>query len=98
MRTKKYTAFYALNQIAFWMEFCLSSSFSAVYLGAIGYSNTELGILLAIGNVLGLVLGTILSDLIDRREHISAGSSSGFCSRHKLFLFLFCALSRSRVS
>lgn len=73
MRTKKYTAFYALNQIAFWMEFCLSSSFAAVYLGAIGYSNTELGILLAIGNILGLVLGTILSDLIDRREHISAG-------------------------
>ena len=65
MSTKRITAFFSLNQAGFWMSYCLSSSFAAVYLGALGYSNTELGGLLALGSVLGFLLGTGLSSFVD---------------------------------
>lgn len=38
MSTKRITVYYSLNQVGFWMVFCLSSSFAAVYLGALGYA------------------------------------------------------------
>ena len=70
--TKRITAYYSLNQASFWMIFCLASSFAAVYLGALGYSNTELGSLLALGSVLGFLLGTGLSSFVDTSPRFNA--------------------------
>ena len=72
MSTKRITAFFSLNQAGFWMSYCLSSSFAAVYLGALGYSNTELGGLLALGSVLGFLLGTGLSSFVDTSPRFNA--------------------------
>ena len=72
MSTKRITAYYSLNQASFWMIFCLTSSFAAVYLGALGYSNTELGSLLALGSVLGFLLGTGLSSFVDTSPRFNA--------------------------
>ncbi len=72
MSTKRITAYYSLNQAGFWMIYCLSSSFAAVYLGALGYSNTELGALLALGSVLGFLLGTALSSFVDTSPRFNA--------------------------
>lgn len=72
MSTKRITVYYSLNQASFWMIFCLSSSFAAVYLGALGYSNTELGSLLALGSVLGFFLGTGLSSFVDTSPRFNA--------------------------
>ena len=70
--TKRITAYYSLNQVGFWMVFCLSSSFAAVYLGALGYSNTKLGSMLALGSVLGFLLGTGLSSFVDTSPRFNA--------------------------
>ena len=72
MNAKKLTAFYSVGQAGFWMVYCISNSFAAVYLGALGYSNTALGALLALGSAFGFVLGTVLSDIVDRSERITA--------------------------
>lgn len=72
MSTKRITAYYSLNQVGFWMVFCLSSSFAAVYLGALGYSNTKLGSMLALGSVLGFLLGTGLSSFVDTSPRFNA--------------------------
>ena len=74
MSAKKCTAFYSAAQAAFWMLFCVAVSFAAVYLGGLGYSNSELGALLALGSVLGFLSGTALSAIIDRSEKFSASS------------------------
>ena len=70
--TKWITVYYSLNQVGFWMVFCLSSSFAAVYLGALGYSNTKLGSMLALGSVLGFLLGTGLSSFVDTSPRFNA--------------------------
>ena len=70
--TKRITVYYSLNQVGFWMVFCLSSSFAAVYLGALGYSNTKLGSMLALGSVLGFLLGTGLSSFVDTSPRFNA--------------------------
>ena len=66
------TALYSWVQGSFWMSFCVSVSFAAVYLQGLGYDNTTLGLILACGNLLGALLGPALSSLVDRKRIVSA--------------------------
>ena len=66
------TISYAAVQSVFWMVICVSFSFAAVYLQGLGYSNTELGVILAAGHLLGAILGPALSSLIDRSDRVTA--------------------------
>ena len=66
------TAVYSLVQASFWMSFCMAVSFASVYLLGLGYSNSALGVVLAVGNLLGAALGTELSSLIDRSDQVTA--------------------------
>ena len=66
------TAQYSAVQGAFWMGFCVTISFAAVYLQGLGYSNASLGLILAVGNLLGALLGPEVSARIDRSERLSA--------------------------
>ena len=47
---------YALIQGLYWIGFCGIVSYAAVYLQARGYSNTQLGRILAAGYILGFLL------------------------------------------
>ena len=67
------TAAYAAEQGSFWMTYCIASGFAVVYLQAMGYTNTQLGMILAAGNILGSALGTFLADRIDRNEKLVPG-------------------------
>ena len=66
------TAQYSAVQGSFWMGYCVTISFAAVYLQGLGYSNAELGLILAVGNLLGALLGPEVSARIDRSERLSA--------------------------
>ena len=70
--TKPLTVPYAFIQAAFWMNFCTAVSFASVYLLGLSYNNSQLGLILALGNLLGAVLGPELSAVVDRSEKISA--------------------------
>ena len=50
MEKRSSTAVYAAVNGSYWASFCLVYSFAAVYLQAVGYSNTELGWVLAVGS------------------------------------------------
>ena len=62
---------YALIQGLYWIGFCGIVSYAAVYLQARGYSNTQLGRILAAGYILGFLFPQILANLIDRYEKIT---------------------------
>lgn len=62
---------YALIQGFYWISFCGIVSYAAVYLQDRGYSNTQLGQILAVGYILGFLLPQLLANLIDRSEKIS---------------------------
>ena len=71
--TKSLTPAYAAIQATFWMTWCTSVGFAAVYLQGLGYSNSGLGLVTAAGSLLGALLGTLLSARIDSEERLSAG-------------------------
>lgn len=54
----------------FWSAFCLITTYAAVFLQGAGYSNSELGIIMAAGNVCGAFLGPALGAWIDRDRRI----------------------------
>lgn len=63
---------FSFVQAGFWMSFCISVSFAAVFLQALGYSNGELGLIVALGNIMGIVVSITLSSWIDSYEKITA--------------------------
>ena len=66
------TGRYSAVQGSFWMGYCVCISFAAVYLQGLGYTNAQLGVVMAVGNLLGAVLGPELSARIDRSETLTA--------------------------
>lgn len=58
------------------MSLCVFSSFCAVYLQSLGYTNSQLGIVMACGTLFGSLLGPGLSSLIDQshEDRITASS------------------------
>ncbi|MBQ8072274.1 MAG: MFS transporter [Clostridia bacterium] len=64
------TLHYMLITAGFWMSFCLVSTNAAVFLQAIGYSNVQLGIIMALGNIGGALLSTLLGDFLDRHPRV----------------------------
>lgn len=55
----------------YWMVYGIVSSFASVFLLGRGYSNTEIGMILATANVVAVVLQPLTADLADRSKRIS---------------------------
>ena len=68
-RTANYE--YAAVQGLYWASCCGSASFAAVYLQGRGFSNLQLGQVLAIGFVLGFLFPQLLATLIDRSRRVN---------------------------
>ena len=66
---------YSAAHASFWMCLCVYVSFAAVYLQALGYTNAQLGIVIAAGNVLSFLVGVAISSLIDRYPEFRAGDA-----------------------
>ena len=66
----KVTFHYTLITGGFWMAFCVVTAYAAVYLQGVGCSNGELGLVLALGNVGGALLGPALGARIDRNRKL----------------------------
>ncbi len=62
---------YCSLQGFYWMNICIIISFAAVFLQARGYSNSELGVIMAVGNILALVLQPVVADIADRSRKLS---------------------------
>ncbi len=69
-RISAVTLHYMLITAGFWMAFCFVSTNAAVFLQGIGYSNVQLGLIMALGNVGGALLSTLLGDFLDRHPRI----------------------------
>ncbi len=73
LKKKNLTPTYSLVQGSFWMSFCIAVCFAAVHLQSMGFSNTELGLVMAAGNILGTVLGPVLTSLAEMRPRWDHG-------------------------
>ena len=66
-RSGIWTAKYAFLNAAYYAGYCTIHAYAAVYLLAAGFTNTEVGILLALANVLSAVAQPVFAAFIDRR-------------------------------
>ncbi|MBR5229732.1 MAG: MFS transporter [Firmicutes bacterium] len=55
----------------YWMFYAVITSFSSAFLLARGYSNGEIGVILAAGNVAAVFLQPVMADFADRSKKIS---------------------------
>ena len=59
---------YATIHGTYWMVFGVLYSFSSVYLLGKGYSNSEIGLILALGNLIAVLVQPFLADLADQKS------------------------------
>lgn len=55
----------------YWMYYGVACSFASAFLLARGYSNAEIGLILAVGNILAVFLQLLIADLADRSRKLS---------------------------
>ncbi len=65
-RKQFWTLRYTLINISYFAAFCTVHAYAAVYLLDRGFSNTQIGILLAVANVASAVLQPVVASVIDR--------------------------------
>ena len=73
-RISAVTFHYMIITGGFWMAFCVVTAYAAVYLQGVGCTNSELGIILALGNVGGARLSPVLGARIDRHRNLRHAS------------------------
>ena len=61
-----WTIKYTLLNAAYFSAFCTVHAYAAVYLLANGFNNTEVGVLLAVANIVSAVLQPVVASIIDR--------------------------------
>lgn len=62
---------YANIFAAYWMFYGVANAFASAYLLPKGYTNAEIGIILAVGSVLAVFLQPIMADIADRSKKLS---------------------------
>lgn len=62
---------YAGSFSAYWMSYCVIASFCSVFMLDNGYSNTEIGVLIALGNLLSVAIQPIIANIADRSKNIN---------------------------
>ena len=68
VKTKNLTPLYAFIQGLYWMNFAAIMGYSGFYLLGSGFSNTEIGIIIAIAGILSAVLQPVLASYADRPD------------------------------
>lgn len=56
---------YAIVQAFYWASFCVAVSYAVVYMQYRGFSNSQLGLVMAFGNILGFIISPLLASMID---------------------------------
>ncbi len=62
---------YGSLQALYWMCYAVVGNFASVFLLAKGYSNAEIGMIIAVGSIISVVLQPIVGDIVDRTKKVS---------------------------
>ena len=71
---------YAVINISYFACFCCIHAYAAVFLLDAGFSNTLIGINLALANILSVVLQPIVAGLIDKKGRLTNRNAALFCT------------------
>ena len=65
---KKLNIYYSFLQISYWVTSAVVFCFTTVFLQFRGYSNYEIGIVFAVGNIIGFVSQPLIAGYVDRSD------------------------------
>ena len=85
-RNKNLTLNYSLVQFFHWLNFASVSSFASIYLLDVGFSNTQIGILIAVSGIISAFLQPVVASYADRLSSPSLKKITSFITAIALFL------------
>ncbi|MDO4345491.1 MAG: MFS transporter [Eubacteriales bacterium] len=88
MNKNKLMIKYCILQGCYWALFCAVYGFATVYLLERGFAGTHIGVILALGNVLGVVLQPVFAGIADASERITVQRLTCILSGGMLFTLL----------
>lgn len=62
---------YALIQGTYWMFYVVAGIFVSVYMLGKGYSNTSIGVVIAVGNIMAVFMQGIIANITDRSQRVN---------------------------
>ncbi|MBS6395784.1 MAG: MFS transporter [Clostridiales bacterium] len=65
INTKKLEVQYSILQGAYWASFCVIYGFATVFLLSKGFNSAQIGVMIAVGNVLGVVMQPYFASIAD---------------------------------
>lgn len=71
MNTKRLTAQYAILQGCYWIAYCAIYGFATVFLLHIGLKSSMVGLVVALGNIMGVILQPVFAAAADRAKRVS---------------------------
>ena len=71
LNTKKLMLQYCVLQGSYWASFCVLYAFATVFLLSRGFESSMIGVIIAVGNILGVILQPAVASIADRSEKIS---------------------------
>ena len=71
INTKKLTLQYCILQGAYWASFCIIYSFATVFLLDRGFRNSQIGVIIAAGNILGVIFQPVFASVVDRSKTVT---------------------------
>ena len=71
LNTRKLMIQYCILQGSYWASFCVIYAFATVFLLSRGFESSMIGVIIAAGNILGVILQPMVSSIADRSEKIS---------------------------
>lgn len=74
LKKQNVTFSYAVITAFFWMTFCIAIAYTADYLQNMGFSDTEVGLIMAAGNLSGACIAPVLGGLCDRKRNLTTFS------------------------
>lgn len=71
LNTRKLMMQYCILQGSYWASFCVIYAFATVFLLSRGFESSMIGVIIAAGNILGVILQPMVASIADRSEKIS---------------------------
>ena len=71
LNTRKLMIQYCILQGSYWASFCVIYAFATVFLLSRGFESSMIGVIIAAGNILGVILQPMVASIADRSEKIS---------------------------
>ncbi len=68
---KDQTLRYTLLNVAYFAAFCTIHAYAAVYLLSKGFTNTEVGVLLAVANIVSAIVQPVVAGIIDKQGYLT---------------------------